>query len=169
MLLIHRYVQGTRHFAAARLVARGGYALVNAEAATPSQREAHLGYHVSHPAVKDLGEVQAALGIHSSSSFLMQAKNPLAPNTNPQMSHSKQVEYPEWIMDKIFGAGDSNTRRPSYGLRFASCETPELLDYEGAQLLMIAARDGEQGLELSLGDGRGEGMPLTSDTLWWEF
>jgi hypothetical protein len=42
-------------------------------------------------------------------------------------------------------------------LKFVACWTPELLDYEGAEILLIAARDGEQGLEKSLGEGRGEG------------
>ncbi|ESK88233.1 hypothetical protein Moror_5493 [Moniliophthora roreri MCA 2997] len=34
----------------------------------------------------------------------------------------------------------------------------KLLDYEGAQLLFIAAREGEEGLETSLGDGRGNAL-----------
>ncbi|EAU86308.2 hypothetical protein CC1G_08032 [Coprinopsis cinerea okayama7 len=149
--------RGTRHDAAARLVARGGYAIVNSEARTPSQRETHLGYHVSHPSKTEMGDVQAELGIHTSSSFVLQVKNPLAPSTNPQMSHSKQAEYPDWIMEKVFGTGGLRGRE-DYGLRFASCETPELLDAVGAQVLMIAARGGEEGLEISLGDGRGEAL-----------
>jgi hypothetical protein len=91
----------------------------------------------------------------------VQVKNPLAPANNPQQAHSKPAEYPEWIMRDIFGKSNSKNQgrgRESYGLRFASCETPELLDYKGAQLLLIAARQGEEGLETSLGEGRGRGI-----------
>jgi hypothetical protein len=112
-----------------------------------------------------MGEVQAGLGIHSSSSFVIQVKNPLAPSSDPRMNHTQSAEYSDSIMKDVFGKGGGKGRE-SYGLRFASCETPELLDCVGAQLLMIAARDGEQGLELSLGDGRGEGMPLVFES--WE-
>jgi len=108
-----------------------------------------------------MGEVQSSLGIHSASSFILQVKNPLAPATSPQQVHSKPAEYPPWILHNIFGAGKGKTAhtkgRESYGLRFVACGTPELLDYKGAEILLIAARDGEQGLEKSLGEGRGGG------------
>lgn len=148
-----------------RLVARGGYAIVNAEAQMPSQRETHLGYHLSHPPPDEMGDVQTSLGVHSASSFILQVKNPLAPANTPQQVHSKPIEYPDWIMRDIFGAsaghGGAQTRgRQSYGLRFVSCETVELLEYKGAELLLIAAREGEEGLETSLGEGRGSGVCL---------
>ena len=151
---------GTRHEAAARLAARGGYAIVNTEARTPSQRETHLGYNISHPSPETSGDVQAQLGIFTSSSFVLQVKNPHAPSTAPGMGHTKAAEYPQWIMKDVFGEGEgsSSRGRESYGLRFASVETPELLNFVGAELLLIAAREGEQGLETSLGGGRGEGM-----------
>ena len=64
-------------------------------------------------------------------------------------------------MHDVFGSaskkGKQSRGRESYGLRFASCETPEMLDFEGAQLLLIASREGEEGLEASLGEGRGTG------------
>ena len=152
---------GTRHEAPARLVGRGGYAIVNSEDKMPSKRETHLGYHLSHPSPTELGEVQESLGIYSASSFILQIKNPLAPATGPLQAHFKAAEYPQWIMRDIFGSssekGNQTRGRESYGLRFASCETPEMLDFEGAQLLLIASRDGEEGLEVSLGEGRGTG------------
>ena len=143
-----------------RLVARGGYAIVNSETNTPSQRETHLGYHVSHPPLAELGEAQTSLGIYSASSFVVQVKNPLAPANTSQQVHSKPVEYPEWITRDIFGKTEGHGKggRESYGLRFASCETQELLDYKGAEVLLIAAREGEEGLEKSLGEGRGKGV-----------
>ncbi|TEB20125.1 hypothetical protein FA13DRAFT_1645428 [Coprinellus micaceus] len=155
--------RGTRHEGPARLVARGGYAIVNTEARTPSQRETHLGYNVSHPTPSDIGDVQATFGIYSASSFVIQVKNPKAPNTSPAMGHTKEPEYPNWIMNDVFGAGSGGRGRESYGLRFASVETPEMLDHVGAQLLLIAARDGQQGLETSLGEGRGEALASAED------
>ncbi|KAI0660640.1 hypothetical protein C8Q70DRAFT_976983 [Cubamyces menziesii] len=153
--------RGTRHQAAARLAARGAYAIVNNEAArTPSQRETHFGYHLSHPDDEHFGEVQETLGIHKASSFVLQVKNPLAPPSGPAqvgLPKGKRAEYPEEIMTGVFGKG-GHRGRESYGLRFASVERQELLDHEGAELLFIAARSGEQGLETSLGEGRGHAL-----------
>jgi hypothetical protein len=161
------FALGTRHEGPVRLVARGGYAIVNSEGKTPSQRETHLGYHVSHPPPAELGEVQTSLRIYPASSFVLQVKNPLAPANTPQQAHSKPAEYPHWIMRDIFGKSEGrglaqSKGRESYGLRFASCETHELLDYKGAELLLIAAREGEEGLEVSLGEGRGKGVYILS-------
>jgi hypothetical protein len=152
---------GTRHEAPARLVGRGGYAIVNLEPKMPSKRETHLGYHLSHTSPTELGEVQESLGIYSASSFILQIKNPLAPATGPQQAHSKAAEYPQWIMHDDFGSasekGNQTRGREPYGLRFASCETPEMLEFEGAQLLLIASKDGKEGFEASLREGRGTG------------
>ena len=158
---------GTRHQAPARLAGRGAYAIVNTQKGPPSSRETHLGYHLSHPGLEHFGEVQKALGIHEASSFVVQVKNPVAPNTGSVragLPSSRTTEYPDYLMDDVFGCGkgDKHSRgREAYGLRFASIERKELLDYEGAELLFIAARSGEQGLETSLGEGRGEGACLT--------
>jgi len=156
---------GERHEGPARLVARGGYAIVNSDADTPSARVTHLGYHVSHPPPAELSDVQMSLGIYSASSFILQIKNPQAPANGPQQAHSKGAEYPNWIMRDIFGAASAGQStktkgRNEYGLRFASCETPELLNYKGADLILIAAKDGEEGLETSLAEGRGNGEKI---------
>ncbi|KAF9502435.1 hypothetical protein BDN71DRAFT_1584601 [Pleurotus eryngii] len=146
--------RGTRHKEASRLVARGVYAIVNNEPSVPSKAETHLGFFISHP--EKMGEVQEALGIQKASSFVLQVKNPLAPNTGGVRtpSSSKQVDYPESIMKSVFGQGTKG--RESYGLRFVDCQTIELLEREGAELLLIASRSGEEGVETSLGGGRGE-------------
>ncbi|KAF8879093.1 hypothetical protein CPB84DRAFT_1793614 [Gymnopilus junonius] len=133
----------------------------------PSQRETHFGYHLSHPPPSEFGAVQESLGIYPASSFIIQVKNPLAPATGPQQSHGKGAEYPESLMRDVFGTAEGLEHqargRHSYGLRFTSCETPELLDYKGAELLFIAARSGEKGLEESLGEGRGKALSLIED------
>ncbi|KAL0951481.1 hypothetical protein HGRIS_008168 [Hohenbuehelia grisea] len=148
---------GTRHNAPARLAARGAYAIVNNDPSVPSKRATHLGYYISHP--EELGDVQTSLSISRASSFVLQVKNPLAPATGQQrgLSESKRAEYPAYIMDSIFGRGGKKGRE-SYGLRFASCEAIEMLDREGAELLLIGAHGGEDGLEKSLGEGRGEAL-----------
>ncbi|KAF9451822.1 hypothetical protein P691DRAFT_300234 [Macrolepiota fuliginosa MF-IS2] len=155
--------RGTRHEVSSRLAARGAYAIVNTEATTPSRRTTHLGYHLSHPPPSEMGDVQRELGIATASSFVVQVKNPLAPATGPRRVSGKGASYPDWLMHAVFGTPtDGETKqtrgREDYGLRFASCETPELLDYLHAQLLLIAARSGEEGLEESLGEGRGEAL-----------
>ena len=72
-------------------------------------------------------------------------------------------------MKDVFGAAMGNPKqnrgRESYGLRFTSVETPELLDYQHAQLLFIASRTGVDGLNESLGKNRGEGKHLTLQAL----
>jgi len=155
--------RGTRHQGPARLAGRGAYAIVNTEGRTPSSRETHLGYHLSHPSPDDFGEVQEALGIQHASSFVVQVKNPLAPNTGGArvgLSDSARAEFPDSVMNEVFGegSGEGHRGREKYGLRFASVERKEMLDYEGAELLFIAAHSGEEGLEASLGEGRGEAL-----------
>ncbi|KAG6876797.1 hypothetical protein C0993_000383 [Termitomyces sp. T159_Od127] len=147
--------RGTRHVEPARLAARGAYAIVNNDPEVPSKRTTHFGYHISHPRVP--GDVQKELGIGQAASFVLQVKNPLAPATGPQQVHSKGAAYPEEIMRGIFGKGGARGRE-AYGLRFARCEVPELLDYTGAEVLFIATSAGEEGLEASLGEGRGRAL-----------
>ncbi|CCM03632.1 uncharacterized protein FIBRA_05776 [Fibroporia radiculosa] len=152
--------RGTRHQSAARLAARGAYAIVNRDARTPSQRETHFGYRLSHPASAHFGEVQAELGLCPASSFVMQVKNPLAPPTGPgrvRLAKSRTVDYPDRIMHEVFGKGGRRGKE-NFGLRFASAERREMLEYEGVELLFIAARSGDEGLEESLGEGRGTAL-----------
>jgi len=150
-------VTGTRHEAPSRLAGRGAYTIVNNEPRVPSQRSTHLGYCLSHPA--EPGEPQEALGLRSSSSFVVQVKNPLAPVPGGQhvgLSPNKRANYPDWLINNAFGKGRGRGQE-NYGLRFAPVESIELLEYEGAELLLIAARSGEEGPETSLGEGRGHG------------
>ncbi|KAL6304868.1 hypothetical protein BKA93DRAFT_825472 [Sparassis latifolia] len=152
--------RGTRHQGSARLAARGAYAIVNSEARTPSGRETHLGYYLSHPTSENFGKVQTELGIHTTSSFVLQVKNPLAPPVGPGrigLPKGRRVDYPEDIMRQVFGKGGGRGRE-DFGLRFTSVEWKDMLDYEGVELLFIAARSGDVGLETSLGEGRGSAL-----------
>lgn len=64
-------------------------------------------------------------------------------------------------MKTVFGKGGGRGRE-SYGLRFAPVERADLLDYENVELLFIAARSGDEGLETSLGEGRGRGKGIVT-------
>ena len=156
------YASGTRHEEPVRLAARGGYAIVNADADIPSQRKTHLGYHVSHPNPQEMELIQSELGINSASSFVLKIRNPAHARVMGSMqTHAKNAQYPDSLLREVFGVGGGKSGarrgRKLYGLRFANCETTELLDYEDAQILLIAGRDGETGIEQSLGGGGGKG------------
>ncbi|TFK56712.1 hypothetical protein OE88DRAFT_1803380 [Heliocybe sulcata] len=151
--------RGKRHEEPARLAGRGVYAIVNDDPSTPSKRETHLGYHLTHPSPSELGEVQSEMRVYPASSFIIQVRNPLAPVSGGQrvgLSQGRRAEYPERIMKEVFGEGTRG--RDGSGLRFSTVNRPELLDYEGAELLLIGARSGEEALETSLGEGRGEAL-----------
>lgn len=121
-----------------------------------SCRSWSLGYHLSHPS--EAGEVQLELGIHTASSFALQVKNPEAEPTSfgqrIRRPAGRRAKYPEGILKYVFEKG---TRGRSYGLRFVPCNCIDLLDYEGAELLLIAARSGTEGTDESLGESRGKG------------
>lgn len=98
------------------------------------------------------------LGIHTASSFVLQVKNPEAePGSFGQrigLPAGRRAKYPEGILKYVF---EKETRGRSYGLRFVPCNCIDLLDYEGAELLLIAARSGTEGTDESLGESRGKG------------
>ncbi|KAG0704402.1 hypothetical protein DFH29DRAFT_997700 [Suillus ampliporus] len=121
-----------------RLAGRGVYAIVNSQGDVPSRNATHLGYHLSHPT--KLGDVQEALGIHIASSFVIQIKNPNAEVAGQRVGlpKSRRANYSEGIMKHVFGRGERG-RSSSIGLRFTSCNCIELLDHEGAELLLIPA------------------------------
>lgn len=152
--------RGTRHEASARLAARGVYAIVNKEAPdVPSKRESHFAYCISHPSADSFGDVQHEMGILPAAAFILQVKNPLAPAVGPrQVRTSMKGEYSSQLMRAVFGAGTGGKGRHDYGLRFSPCETPELLDYTGSQLLFIAVREGLEGLEEAIGEERGKAL-----------
>jgi hypothetical protein len=153
--------RGTRHTPPVRLAGRGVYAIVNSQGNVPSRNATHLGYHLSHPT--EMGDVQKALGIHIASSFVIQVKNPKAEAPASQrvgLPKSRRAIYSEDIMKHVFGRGEKG--RSSIGLRFTNCNSIELLDHQGAELLLIPARTGTEGNDQSLGNGRGEALEEVS-------
>lgn len=133
---------------------------MNNEADKPSQETTYLGYSLSHPALSEFGPVQTALGIARAAAFVLQVKNPQAPAGDGGASTTKHVVYLPVIMEGMFGKGTRG--RDATGLRFAPCARPEMLDYTGVELLLVAVRGNESGLEKSLGEGRGDGKQLIS-------
>ncbi|KAI6153777.1 hypothetical protein BKA82DRAFT_2734211 [Pisolithus tinctorius] len=154
--------RGERHEGPVRLAGRGVYAIVNTRGKTVSRNVTHLGYHLSHPS--EAGEVQLELGIHTASSFVLQVKNPEAEPTSfgqrVGLPAGRRASYPEGILKYVF---EKETRGRSFGLRFTPCKCIDLLDYEGAELLLIAARSGTKGTDESLGENRGEALKTVGE------
>ncbi|KAF8445741.1 hypothetical protein L210DRAFT_3610346 [Boletus edulis BED1] len=146
--------RGVRHEGHVRLAGRGVYAIANKKGHVPSRNATHLAYYLTHPSPP--GAVQEGLGIHTASSFVVQVKNPLADGpmygAGVGLAAGKRAHYPDGILDHIFERGSRG--RHEYGLRFTTCQTIDLLEYEGAELLMIAGRSGVAGL----GEHRGEAL-----------
>ncbi|POY71019.1 hypothetical protein BMF94_5944 [Rhodotorula taiwanensis] len=125
---------GTRHQPGARVAGSGAYVLHAAENYPKDSANASAVYHtylVYELAVPhQLGEVQHALHIHEEGGFTLQVKNPEAPSTNPAVRNkpeSKQPKYPEEL-HKLFKT------------RFIPADPPALLDYPGAELLLIPSK-----------------------------
>lgn len=151
---------GVRHEGSVRLAGRGVYAIVNKKGPVPSGNATHLAYHLTHPSTPVA--LQEGLGIHTASSFVIQVKNPLADASTYDrrvgISAGRRAQYPDAILDHVFERGSRGQHE--YGLRFTTCRCIELLEYEGAELLMIAARSGVAGSDASLGEHRGEGASV---------
>jgi hypothetical protein len=124
--------RGERVQPAARPAGEGVYALVRRDEAL------HLAYDLELP--EEGGPVQEALNIAPKASFVLSVRNPEkgAPRTAGR-SREDQPDYPKELQED-FG----NRRFASGDLR--------LLDYEGAEILLVGARsDPEQAYKVDLG------------------
>jgi hypothetical protein len=113
----------TSHTPASTPIAEGVYAI------TSTGRESHLAYQLTVPS--SISEVQEELGLNTKGSFVCSVKNPDAPSP-ANASIGNPAKYPEEIQKKF------------RGLRWMPLE-PELLNYEGAQMLIIGEAQGELG------------------------
>ncbi|MCU1261235.1 MAG: hypothetical protein JWO80_4120 [Bryobacterales bacterium] len=112
--------QGERVRPAARPAGEGVYALVRHEDHT------HLAYALSLP--KTPGPVQKALQIEREASYVASVKNPEAPSPpEAGLPPEEAANYPEHLQEKFRGR------------RFLPVDPPELLDYPGAQILLVGA------------------------------
>lgn len=156
---------GDRIKPAARPAGRGHYALSIKQTDPPSSREVRLTYHLSHPSSDDFGQVQEELGLHPSSSVLVQMRNPTLAPTGPEAPAAGLPEDKRAILTKDelqdnFG-GDANKK----GNRYARPEEPALLDRSGVELLLIKREQQEDNGLKGLGDEQSEGVyfPVMQD------
>jgi hypothetical protein len=112
--------RGERTVPAARPAGEGVYALVRHEDHT------HLAHALELP--QKPGPVQKALEIEREASYIVSVKNPGAPSP-PEVGlpPDETARYPR-ALQEIFR-----------GRRFVPADPPELLDYPGAQLLLVGA------------------------------
>lgn len=105
----------TRNTPAATPFAEGVYAITDTGASS------HLVYHITIP--EEIGEVQQELGLFEKGSYNISLKNPEAPGPS-YATIQNPANYPKEIQDQFRG-------------RRWMPVTPETLDYEGAQFLLI--------------------------------
>ncbi|MDA8166023.1 MAG: hypothetical protein M0017_13445 [Desulfobacteraceae bacterium] len=111
-----------RHVPAARPAGEGVYRLLRHGGHT------HLVYALELP--KEPGEVQEELRIEPEASYTISVKNPEAPSPRGVgLRPSERAELPKSLMEVFRGR------------RFAEADPPELLDREGADLVLIAAAE----------------------------
>ena len=138
--------RGERTQPAARPAGEGVYAIVDHDS------HAHLAYVLELP--KELGPVQKAMNIAEEVSYVIAIKNPELP-APPEvgLSELQEAQYPKSLQQN-FG-----------GKRFIP-PAPHLLDYEGAELILISAAEDVQadlGLELDVEHESGRSAAIFKD------
>jgi hypothetical protein len=123
--------RGARTVPAARPAGEGAYALARIG------RSLRLTYELELP--KRPGEVQQELNIAPQGAYILSIKNPEKPAPpGVGLREDEEAQYP------------SPLRREFHGRRFAT-EDPRLLDYEGAEFILIGARtDSERAYDLDI-------------------
>jgi len=132
--------RGERHLEGCRPCGMGVYNIVHhLDSVYRSKQHTHLAYVLEVP--EKLGPVQHAFNIENEGSFILIVKNPTT-STSRGLSSSKRAEYPHDLQEKF------------QGRKFIPVEPTSLLDYDGAELILIGAREdvaaelGEPGKEL---------------------
>jgi len=122
-----------RQLPAARPAGEGIYAIVRHSGHT------HLAYALELPA--EPGEVQQALNIVKEGSYIIVVKNPEALSPpGVGLDDSCRARFPEALQERFAGR------------RFIPVDPPDFLDYEGAEILLVGARQNvfaELGLQLN--------------------
>lgn len=123
--------RGERTRPPARPAGEGVYAIVR------HGNHNHLAYALELPETP--GEVQKDLNIEPEGSYVFSVKNPQQPSPpGAGLDEERKVDFPKELQEKF------------HGRRFLPAE-PDLLDHEGAEVLLIGAReDPEQELGLNL-------------------
>lgn len=130
--------RGQRTQPGARAVGEGKYAIVAHEERS-GRRHTHLAYALELP--EEAGEAQEALGVAEEASYVISVRNPDAPSPpRAGLRGEQRAELPRELAER-FG-----------NRRFADVEPPDFLDHEGAEFVLIGAREEaseELGIDLS--------------------
>ncbi|CAL4922995.1 unnamed protein product [Urochloa decumbens] len=151
--------RGQRRRPAARALGEGVYRILRHEPGGGGRRRSphtHLVYKLELPARVDGDTPQEAMNVEPEASFLVQVKNPDPPSGGRSgggggfrgLQSKRRAAFPA----RLQGAFGSR--------RYAPADPPDLLNYEGCELLLIAASDDveeELGLELEGEVEEGEG------------
>jgi hypothetical protein len=114
--------RGIRKVAAARPAAEGIYAIARHGGHT------HLAYAIELPTRR--GPAERDLNIEREASYIIAVKNPQAPSPpNAGLAAHEQAQFPKSLQDKFEGR------------RFLPVDPPDFLDHEGAELMLIGARE----------------------------
>jgi hypothetical protein len=124
--------RGERHIPAARPVGEGVYSIVQHRGHT------HLAYALELP--REPGEVQRALNIVEEGNYTVAVKNPTVrqvPGMGVDEAH--RARFPKTLQGRFRGR------------RFIPLDPPDFLDYEGAEILLVGAKQNaraELGIQL---------------------
>lgn len=119
---------GERHVQGARPCGCGVYSIVHhLEGIYKSSTHTHLAYVLEVPS--SLGPVQHGFHIEREAEFIITVKNPKSSSTGQGLRNKERVEYPKELQDKF---GDK---------KFIPVEPASLMDYNGAELILIGAKD----------------------------
>ncbi|CAN6289234.1 unnamed protein product [Urochloa humidicola] len=152
--------RGQRRRPAARALGEGVYRIVRHEPSGGRRRSAsphtHLVYKLELPARGELeGDTpQEAMNVEPEASFLVQVKNPDQPPSGGDSGGFRGLQ------SKRRAAFPAHLQGAFGSRRYAPADPPDLLNYEGCELLLIAASDDveeELGLELQGEVEEGEG------------
>jgi hypothetical protein len=123
--------RGERTLASVRPAGEGVYALIR------RGRNLHLTYELELP--RRPGEVQKELNIERQGAYILSVKNPQMPSPpGAGLPEREEAHYPK-SLEKEFR-----------GRRFAA-EDPHLLDYEGAEFILVGARrDPERAYDIDI-------------------
>jgi len=118
---------GERHLEGCRPCGCGVYSIVHhLEGVYRSKQHTHLAYVLEVP--EKIGAVQHAFNIEHEGSFILTVKNPTS-NASKGLSAGQKASYPKELQDKFEGKS------------WMPVEPTKLMDYEGAQLLLIGAKE----------------------------
>jgi len=139
--------RGQRRRPAARALGEGVYRILRHESGGGRGRapHTHLVYKLELPARGD-GEPQEALNVEPEASFLVQVKNP-----DPASVGAAGGGGFRGLQSKRRAAFPAHLQAAFGSRRYAPADPPDLLNYEGCELLLVAASDDveeELGLEL---------------------